>query len=67
MITETFITGIFQWVTTVLSWLANHNLINYKGFQLSFLAADIGLLCAYLILKLLLGSIFHEEEGDDDI
>lgn len=67
MITESLISTLFQWVTQVLSWLANHNLINYKGFQLSFLAADIGLLCAYLILKLLLGNIFHEEEGDDDI
>lgn len=67
MITENFITGIFQMVTTVFSWLSNHNLINYKGFQLSFLAADIGLLCAYLILKLLLGNIYHEEDGDDEI
>lgn len=67
MINETIISGLLNMVKTVFVWLNTHYLISYKGFQLSFLAADFGLICCYLILKLVLGNIFTDEEGDDDI
>ena len=67
MISEQLITSIFTWIATVFNWLATHDLVNYKGFKLSFLAADLGLIAAVLILKLVFGSIFSDEEVDDDI
>jgi hypothetical protein len=67
LITEQFITTLFTWVASVFNWLATHDLVNYKGFKLSFLAADLGLIAAILILKLVFGSIFSDEEVDDDI
>lgn len=67
MVNETLIKSIITLVVTVLSWLNNHYLISYKGFQLSFLAADLSLIAAVVILKLIFGSIFSDEEVDDDI
>lgn len=67
MINENLIKAIITWITTVLSWLNSHYLISYKGFQLSFLAADLSLIAAVVILKLIFGSIFSDEEVDDDI
>lgn len=67
MISEQLITSIFTWIASVFNWLASHDLVNYKGFKLSFLAADLGLVAAVLVLKLIFGSIFSDEEVDDDI
>lgn len=66
MIDENLIKALISWVATVFSWLNNHYLISYKGFQLSFLAADLSLIAAVVILKLIFGSIFSDEEVDPD-
>ena len=64
MIGESMISYIVSLIGNVFTFLSTHYIVNYKGFQLSFLAAALSLLVARLILSLFFGGVENDDDSD---